>query len=217
MMNKKCIKKIVWVSLMVAILAICAILSANHAVEKGTNPHIYSDVTAIPYHTAALLLGTSKTLRSGKANLYFQYRIDAAVALFKSGKIDCIVISGDNGRESYNEPEDMKAELVKQGIPEKQIYLDHAGFRTLDSVVRMNKVFGQNNFTVISQEFHNRRAIYIAQAKGLNVIGFNAKNVDAYSGFKTQVREKLARVKLFLDLWTDKSPKFLGEPIKISQ
>lgn len=217
MMNKKCIKRIVWVSLMVAILAICAILSANHAVEKGTNPHIYSDVTAIPYHTAALLLGTSKTLRSGKANLYFQYRIDAAVALFKSGKIDCIVISGDNGRESYNEPEDMKAELVKQGIPEKQIYLDHAGFRTLDSVVRMNKVFGQNNFTVISQEFHNRRAIYIAQAKGLNVIGFNAKNVDAYSGFKTQVREKLARVKLFLDLWTDKSPKFLGEPIKISQ
>lgn len=217
MMNKKCIKKIVWVSLMVAILAICAILSANHAVEKGTNPHIYSDVTAIPHHTAALLLGTSKTLRSGKANLYFQYRIDAAVALFKSGKIDCIVISGDNGRESYNEPEDMKAELVKQGIPEKQIYLDHAGFRTLDSVVRMNKVFGQNNFTVISQEFHNRRAIYIAQAKGLNAIGFNAKNVDAYSGFKTQVREKLARVKLFLDLWTDKSPKFLGEPIKISQ
>lgn len=217
MMNKKCIKKIVWVSLMVAILAICAILSANHAVEKGTNPHIYSDVTAIPHHTAALLLGTSKTLRSGKANLYFQYRIDAAVALFKSGKIDCIVISGDNGRESYNEPEDMKVELVKQGIPEKQIYLDHAGFRTLDSVVRMNKVFGQNNFTVISQEFHNRRAIYIAQAKGLNAIGFNAKNVDAYSGFKTQVREKLARVKLFLDLWTDKSPKFLGEPIKISQ
>lgn len=217
MMNKKCIKRIVWVSLMVAILAICAILSANHAVEKGTNPHIYSDVTAIPHHTAALLLGTSKTLRSGKANLYFQYRIDAAVALFKSGKIDCIVISGDNGRESYNEPEDMKVELVKQGIPEKQIYLDHAGFRTLDSVVRMNKVFGQNNFTVISQEFHNRRAIYIAQAKGLNAIGFNAKNVDAYSGFKTQVREKLARVKLFLDLWTDKSPKFLGEPIKISQ
>lgn len=217
MMNKKCIKRIVWVLLVVAILAICAILSANHAVEKGTNPHIYSDVTAIPHHTAALLLGTSKTLRSGKANLYFQYRIDAAVALFKSGKIDCIVISGDNGRESYNEPEDMKVELVKQGIPEKQIYLDHAGFRTLDSVVRMNKVFGQNNFTVISQEFHNRRAIYIAQAKGLNAIGFNAKNVDAYSGFKTQVREKLARVKLFLDLWTDKSPKFLGEPIKISQ
>lgn len=217
MMNKKCIKRVVWVLLTVAILAICAILSANHTVEKETNLHIYSDITEIPHNSAGLLLGTSKTLRSGKANLYFQYRIDAAVALFKSGKIDCIVISGDNGRESYNEPEDMKAELIKQGIPEKQIYLDHAGFRTLDSVVRMNKVFGQNNFTVISQEFHNRRAIYIAQAKELNAIGFNAKNVDAYSGFKTQVREKLARVKLFLDLWTDKSPKFLGEPIKISQ
>lgn len=215
-MNKKYFKRTGWALLASAFIAFGVIFAANRIVEQNTTPLIYSNVATIPHNKAGLLLGTSKTLRSGKPNQYFQYRIDAAVALFKSGKIDCIVISGDNGRQSYNEPEDMKAELIKQGIPEKRIYMDHAGFRTLDSVIRMDKIFGQSSFTVISQEFHNRRAIYTAQAKGLKAVGFNAQDVDAYNGFKTQVREKLARVKLFLDLWTDKNPKFLGEPININ-
>ena len=109
----------------------------------------------------------------------------------------------------------MKNELVKRGVAEDKIYLDYAGFRTLDSVVRMEKIFGQHRFTVKSQDFHNRRAIYIAQAKGLQAIGYNAQDVDAYSGFKTQLREKFARVKLFMDLYTNKSPKFLGDPVII--
>lgn len=214
-MNKKYFKRVGWALLALAFVAFGAIFVANRTVEQDTAPMIYSDITEVPHNKAGLLLGTSKTLRSGMPNQYFQYRIEAAVALFKSDKIDCIVISGDNGRQSYNEPEDMKAELIKQGVPEKRIYLDHAGFRTLDSVIRMDKIFGQSCFTVISQGFHNRRAIFIAQAKGLKAVGFNAQDVNAYNGFKTQVREKLARVKLFLDLWTDKSPKFLGEPINI--
>lgn len=126
-----------------------------------------------------------------------------------------VVISGDNSREGYNEPEDMKSELMLRGIPEDKIYLDYAGFRTLDSVVRMEKIFGQKSFTIISQKFHNQRAIYIAYAKELQVVGYNAEDVNAYSGFKTQLREKFARVKLFLDLWTGKNPKFLGEPVII--
>lgn len=126
-----------------------------------------------------------------------------------------VVISGDNSRKGYNEPEDMKSELMLRGIPEDKIYLDYAGFRTLDSVVRMEKIFGQKSFTIISQKFHNQRAIYIAHAKGLQVVGYNAEDVNAYSGFKTQLREKFARVKLFLDLWTGKNPKFLGEPVII--
>lgn len=111
----------------------------------------------------------------------------------------------------------MKNELVKRGVAEDKIYLDYAGFRTLDSVVRMEKIFGQHRFTVISQDFHNRRAIYIAQAKGLQAIGYNAQDVDAYSGFKTQLREKFARVKLFMDLYTNKSPKFLGDLLLLNK
>jgi SanA protein len=111
----------------------------------------------------------------------------------------------------------MKAELVKLGVPAEKIYLDYAGFRTYDSVYRLRDIFGQSSFTVISQEFHNRRAIYIAQELGLQAVGFNANDVDAYNGFKTQLREKFARVKVFIDLLMNKKPKFLGEKIKIAE
>ena len=193
------------------ILIAAIIVAANYVVEYNTEEFVYKDLTAIPYNKAGLLLGTSKTLKSGLPNQYFLNRIGAAIALFESGKIDVIVISGDNSTEGYNEPEDMKTELLKRGIPENKIHLDYAGFRTLDSVIRMGQIFGQTRFTVISQDFHNRRAIYIAHAKGFEAVGYNAKDIDAYSGFKTQVREKLARVKVFLDLFTNKDPKFLGE------
>lgn len=197
------------------ILIVAITIIANCTVEHKTDTLIYKDAATIPCNKTGLLLGTSKTLRSGAPNQYFQNRIQAAVALFKAGKIETVVISGDNSSEGYNEPEDMKNELVKRGVAEDKIYLDYAGFRTLDSVVRMEKIFGQHRFTVISQDFHNRRAIYIAQAKGLQAIGYNAQDVDAYSGFKTQLREKFARVKLFMDLYTNKSPKFLGDPVII--
>ncbi|MBC8594504.1 YdcF family protein [Oscillospiraceae bacterium N12] len=197
------------------ILIAAIIVAANYVVEYNTEEFVYKDLTAIPYNKAGLLLGTSKTLKSGLPNQYFLNRIGAAIALFESGKIDVIVISGDNSTEGYNEPEDMKTELLKRGIPENKIHLDYAGFRTLDSVIRMGQIFGQTRFTVISQDFHNRRAIYIAHAKGFEAVGYNAKDVDAYSGFKTQVREKLARVKVFLDLFTNKDPKFLREKVVI--
>lgn len=176
------------------ILIVAITIIANYTVEHKTDTLIYKDAATIPCNKTGLLLGTSKTLRSGAPNQYFQNRIQAAVALFKAGKIETVVISGDNSSEGYNEPEDMKNELVKRGVAEDKIYLDYAGFRTLDSVVRMEKIFGQHRFTVISQDFHNRRAIYIAQAKGLQAIGYNAQDVDAYSGFKTQLREKFARL-----------------------
>ena len=108
-----------------------------------------------------------------------------------SHKIEFIVISGDNSKKDYNEPLDMKNELIKAGIPPEKIYLDYAGFRTYDSVIRLDKIFGQKKFTVISQDFHNRRAIYIARHLNLQAIGFNAKDVDVYNGFKTKLREKL--------------------------
>lgn len=156
-------------------------------------------------------------VRSGRPNAYFYNRVDAAAALYHAGKVEYLVISGDNGRKGYNEPQDMKEALVGRGVPAEAIYLDYAGFRTYDSVVRMEKIFGQESFTVISQEFHNRRAVYIAQALGLDAVGYNAADVAAYAGMKTRLREKLARVRMFMDLWTGKTPKFLGEPVEIGK
>lgn len=213
--SSKWARRIKWSILTGAILIFAVIVCANYAVCHTAKAFIYQNIDSIPQNKAGLLLGTSKLLRSGLPNQYFQNRIQATVDLYKAGKIEVVVISGDNSREGYNEPEDMKSELILRRIPEDKIYLDYAGFRTLDSVVRMEKIFGQKNFTIISQKFHNQRAIYIAHAKGLQAVGYNAEDVNAYSGFKTQLREKFARVKLFLDLWTGKKPKFLGEPVII--
>ena len=203
----------------IAILLITGVITvtwiANYAIQKTTNDLVYSDVNTIPHHKVGLVLGTSQYLKSGAPNRYFLYRIEAAVALYNAQKIDYIVVSGDNSRKNYNEPLDMQMALIARGIPKDRIYLDFAGFRTYDSVIRLNKIFGQNQFTVISQEFHNRRAIYIADKLGLHAVGFNAQNVDTYNGFKTQLREKFSRVKVFIDMLIHKQPKFLGEKIVI--
>jgi SanA protein len=197
------------------VLSLISILWANSTIDKQTRNKIYSETDSIPANNVGLLLGTSKFLKSGVPNQYFDNRISATVQLYKAGKIKNIVISGDNSKKNYNEPEDMKNELIKHGIPESRIYLDFAGFRTYDSVFRMKEIFGQHRFTIISQEFHNQRAVYIANSLKLNAIGFNAKDVNAYNGFKTKIREKFARVKVFVDLIFDKKPKFLGEKIEI--
>lgn len=188
---------------------------SNYTINSRTKRLLFSEVNSVPQNKTGLLLGTSKYLRSGKVNLYFEYRIQATEKLYKSGKIQAVVISGDNSRKDYNEPLDMKTELVKRGIPENKIYLDYAGFRTFDSVYRMKEIFGQESFTLISQQFHNQRAVYIANSLGLKAIGFNARDVNAYSGFRTKVREKLARVKMFIDIVMDKKPKYLGEKIAV--
>lgn len=213
--HQKLIRRLQWVVLIFVIVPILAVIAADYTIQKSTDAFVYNDVNVIPYHKTGLLLGTAKHVKSGNINHYYQNRITAAAALYKAKKIDFIVISGDNSKDSYNEPEDMKNDLVQRGVPADKIYLDYAGFRTYDSVVRMNKIFGQSSFTVISQEFHNRRAIYLAQQKGLEAVGFNADDVSVAYGFKTQVREKLARVDVFFDLLNRTEPKFLGDPIEI--
>ncbi len=170
---------------------------------KGLN---YNDVDNIPKNKVGLVLGASKLAPSGNINLFYKYRLDAAVALYKAGKIDYILVSGDNGRKGYDEPTDFKNDLIAKGIPAERIILDYAGFRTLDSIVRAKEIFGQNAITIISQKFHNERAIYIAQHFGIDAVAFNAKDV-----YKIPVREYLARTKASLDVMFNVQPKFLGE------
>lgn len=188
---------------------------ANIAVNQSAKKFISNDLEHVEPNNVGLLLGTSRNLKNGAKNDFFFNRIDAAVELYKGGKIRNIIISGDNSKTDYNEPADMKAELVKSGIPDSLIYLDYAGFRTLDAVVRAKEIFGQNSFIVISQKFHNERAVYLARKFGINAFGYNAKEVEAYKGFKTKLREYFARDKMFLDLIFGVKPKFMGEKISV--
>jgi len=170
----------------------------------------YDDVNNIPKNNVGLVLGASKFAPSGSINLFYKHRVNAAVALYNAGKIDYILVSGDNGRKDYDEPTDFKNDLVTKGIPAKHIFLDYAGFRTLDSIVRAKEIFGQNAITIISQQFHNERAIYIAQHYDIHAVAYNAKDV-----YKTPPREYLARTKARLDLLFNVKPKFLGDKIAI--
>ena len=191
------------------------ILYSNIRIDRYSMGKLYDTVADVPHYHTALVLGTSPVGRNGGPNLFFLARINATVELYQAGKIDRILVSGDNRKEEYNEPEEMKNALVDKGIPEEVIFLDYAGFRTLDSVVRARDVFGQSEFIVVSQKFHNERAVFIAGKKGIKAAGFNAADVRAYYGFITHVREWGARCKVFLDLLFGKKPHFLGEPVDI--
>ncbi|MCK9410852.1 MAG: YdcF family protein [Prolixibacteraceae bacterium] len=187
----------------------------NLEVTKTGKQFSFDSVGAIPHNHCAVVLGTNKFISTGKINLYYTYRIQAAVLLYKSKKTDYIIVSGDNKHRSYNEPVSMFNDLVEAGIPKERIVLDYAGFRTLDSVVRCYMVFGQHKFTVISQPFHNHRAVFIGRKRGLEVFAFNAGDLNGRPSIKVILREIGARVLLAYDLIMGTQPHFLGEQIKI--
>ena len=202
--------------IIVALLILAFIIYSNVRISSYSKTRVYDDLSDIPHYHTALVLGTSPEGRSGGLNLFFVARIKAAVELYESGKVDRILVSGDNRRKGYNEPAAMKEALIEKGIPEDIIFLDYAGFRTFDSVVRAKEVFGQSDFIVVSQKFHAERAVFIAGKKGIDAIGYNATDVSlSLGGIITHVREWGARCKVFLDLLFGKKPHFLGEPIEI--
>jgi SanA protein len=209
-------KRILLYSLL-ALIPICliAVFWCNKIIRDTAAGKLYSDSKTIPFNKVGLLLGTSKHLASGYQNLYYNYRIEAATRLLKEGKIKYMIISADNSRKEYSEPEDMRADLMAAGIDSSVIFLDYAGFRTFDSVVRLKEIFSQHSVTIISQPFHNERALYMASKEGITAIGFIAADVSAKYGFRVQLREKLARVKVFVDYWLGKKPKFLGSKVNI--
>src|SRR5690606_40309684 len=188
------------------------LLLSNYWVEKQSEGLTYDSADEIPFNHTGLVLGTSKKLKGGYENLYFKYRMEAVYELYNSGKINFIIVSGDNSEFYYNETRDMKKSLVVLGIPEDCIVEDFAGFSTLDSVLRAKEVFGQDSITVISQEFHNERAIFIGKNHDIYALGFNARKVPKGYGTMILTREYFARVKALLDIYVlGTMPKFYKE------
>lgn len=199
-------------------LALAALVAGcGWLVVRAGAGRLYTDVAATPAREVGLLLGTSEKRKNGKSNPFFTHRISAAAALYKAGKVRRLLVSGDNRRKDYDEPATMRAALLAKGVPDAAITVDCAGFRTLDSVIRAKDVFGLSGFTVISQRFHDQRALFIARHEGLDAIGFCAADVGMRRGFKTQIREAFARVKAVLDLYVfHTQPKFRGPKIPLA-
>jgi SanA protein len=201
------------VALGIAVLAIIA--GCNLWVVFSTKDQLYDNASLIPFRKVGIVLGTNKLWKK-EENPYFKFRIEATVALFKAGKIKHIIVSGDNHISYYDEPQDMKKELVKAGVPDTCISLDYAGFRTFDSVIRCKEIFGQDSITIISQEFHNERALFIANYYKMSAIAFNAQDVSQAFSIETNVREYFAKCKAVLDLYIfHTTPHFLGNKEKI--
>lgn len=205
-------RRLLFLLLLLAVLALAAFALCFHLVQQAGKGRVYDRTDALPPREIGLLLGTSEHRRGGGENPYFKDRIDAAAKLYHLGKIKHLLISGDNHLYGYNEPGDMERALVAQGVPPSAITLDYAGLRTLDSIVRAEKVFGVKTFTIISQRDHDDRALLIAKQYGINAIAYAADDVSFQYAKLAHVHEWLAEVKVILDLYVlHTPPQHLGE------
>lgn len=210
------IKKLLLGLCAILVVAMAFTIYANIRVENSAIGRTYASVDSVPHNRVALLLGTNPLNRRGRPNTYFTNRINTAVQLYKAGKVDFIIASGDNHTRAYDEPTAMRDSLVAHGVPADRVILDFAGFRTLDSVVRAKEVFGCDTITIVSQGDHCARALYIAEAKGMEAVAVEAPlRAGRWVRVRLALREWLARDKMMFDIWFGKQPHFLGEKIVI--
>ncbi len=200
---KKTVIRIIIIAIVV--LAV-AIISCYVLISANASGKTYDIVKSIPGNDVGLLLGTSPVNNEGSINRYFQQRIIAASELYKGGKIRRIIASGGDyskRKGGWNELEAMHDSLVSHGVPDSVILLDYNGQRTISSILNAINVYGLDTLTLISQEYHNQRAIWLSEHYGLHVIAYNAKTPDLTNKkIRNISREFLARVKMFLDLAT---------------
>jgi len=201
--------------LLLILFILFGLLLTNKMMSYQAEDFLFDSVEDIPKNKVGLLLGAGKITSNGNINSYYTHRLNGAIELYNAGKIEFILISGDNSTKVYDEPTTFKTDLIAQGIPENKIFLDYAGFRTLDSVIRAKEIFGQHSITIISQKFHNERAVYLAKHHNIKAIAFNVKDSYNHTRSKTQLREYLARAKASIDILFNVDSKFLGDKIEI--
>ena len=209
-------RKVLYAILVITLSVPITIAGALALVRRASAGRLYSSTAAIPHRELGLLLGCSRHLRDGSPNPFFDTRVQAAAELFSARKIDYLLVSGDNHTTGYDEATDMRSALLQAGVPAGRVYCDCAGFRTLDSVVRAREIFGHSSITVISQKFHNQRAIFLAGHHGIDAIGYSAQDADLGDVSGTHRREQFARVKAALDIYLLRTkPRFMGSKVSV--
>jgi SanA protein len=202
------------------IVAAGLIAGAWFWIEASARGHIYEQSADVPPAKAGVVLGSSRLVRNYVANPFFHYRIDAAAALYKAGKVEYLIVSGNQARGGrprggYDEPADMRDALIAAGVPAERIYRDYAGFRTLDSILRAKEIFGQDRVIVVSQHFHLARALFLARWHGLDDDGFEAEDVPLRYSLLTQLREIGARLKAVFDVLRGQEARYGGKSVQL--
>ncbi len=201
----KWVKRSILVGAIVVATVIVAMVVCDRIVYNTAEGKLYDSVDSIPNRKVGLILGTSPvSVWNGRRNLYFDYRIKAGAELYKAGKVDWFVVSGGDYRNTengYDEPVAMRDSLIKQGVDSAYIVLDYDGTRTLNSLAKMRDIYRLDSIIIISQKYHNERALYQAKYLGIDAVGYNAHTPGKRtSWWRNRGREVLARVKLFVDI-----------------
>lgn len=192
-------KKIAVTALVISwVIFLALVLGCNIWIIASTRAQIFYDVSSIPFNDDGLVLGTGKLIEKGRVNQHFVQRIDAAAALYHGGKVKRLILSGDKG---YDEPLEMKRALLQRGVPESALVLDNYGSRTLDSVVRARDIFKCARLTIVSERFHDFRALFLSHYFGIDAVAYAPGSLSVRWMIRPTLREYLARVKAVLDLY----------------
>ncbi len=183
------------------------IFFCNLYINGKSARYLYDDVDKLPENEYGLVLGTSKYLVAGGVNDFFAGRTQAAANLYRAGKVQKLIVSGFVDSPYYDEPAQIQKELLRLGVPDSVILADTAGYRTINSVLnQLNQPWGER-FTIITQKFHNQRAVFLARQAGIDAIGFNVPDQQSGKVLKPYVREFFAKVLAFGEAFRLRSKK----------
>ena len=194
-------------------ILLALIVITNAIIYLSTKSYMYAGAKDAPNAQAAVIPGAA-VLKNGALSPIFKDRVDAAIGLYRENKVSKILVSGDNSTVSYNEVNPVRNYLLEKGVPDRDIFLDHAGFDTYSTMYRARDIFGIASMLIATQSFHLPRAVFIARNLGITAYGVNADN--GASLLRNYIREALANVKAMLNLMLDRKPKYLGEKIPIA-
>ncbi len=209
----KIIKKIIKIVIYLVILIILFIIFISIIIKLKTKAYIWNDVKEIPHTEVAVILGAS-ILTNGNLSPILIDRVDSAIKLYNAKKVEKILVTGDNSTVAYNEVNPVRIYLLGKGIPDKNIFLDHAGFDTYSSMYRARDIFLADSITIVTQSFHLPRSVFIARVLGMNAYGLNADN--GHYKFRNYIREMFANIKAVINLVLYREPKYLGKEIPLT-
>jgi len=210
---KKILKRSIISVACILILGISFFFGVQVYMVQSTKAYILSNASEAPESDAIMVLG-ALVFSSGRPSPTLRDRLDYGYELYMLGKAKKIIVSGDHGQKDYNEVGAMRDYLLEKGVPREDIFMDHAGFNTYDSMYRAKEIFGVESLLISTQDFHIARSVYIARRMGINAYGYPCE--DRGNGRYNRVRESLARVKAVIDTTVRRQPRFLGEAIPIS-
>lgn len=192
-----------------------AALVMSFWILRASRAHIYAEMEAVPARTVAIVLG-ARTYPDGRPSPALEDRLAAALDLYRAGRVAKILVSGDHAAPEYDEVNAMWRWLRDRGVAPEDLFLDHAGLRTLDSMERAARVFQVRDAVVCTQAFHLPRSVFLARRAGIDAVGLVADRRDYPSALHDDVREMVARSVAFLDSYLlGTEPRHLGPPIPI--